>query len=62
MSPTMTGFVIGASLAVLAGVVLSAFGGAGVALLIPFAAAILGGIGAAIGRFVGSREKASRQT
>ena len=50
MSPTTTGFVIGATLAVVAGVALSAFGGAGVALLIPFAAAILGGIGAGIGK------------
>ncbi len=41
MSPTMTGFVVGATLAVVAGVALSAFGGAGVALLVPFAAAIL---------------------
>lgn len=61
MSPTMTGFVIGATLAVVAGVVLSAFGGAGVALLIPFAAAILGGIGAAIGKIVGTRKRASRK-
>jgi len=37
----MTGFVVGATLAVVAGVALSAFGGAGIALLVPFAAAIL---------------------
>lgn len=59
-SPTMTGFVVGATLAVVAGVALSAYGGVGVALLIPFAAALLGGIGAGIGKVVGRGKSTPR--
>ena len=49
MSGAILGVVIGVTLAVVAGVVLSANGGAGVAILIPFAAVLLGGAGALVG-------------
>lgn len=56
----MTGLVSGATLAVIAGVILSAFGGAGVALVVPFAAALFGAMGALAGYLVDRWRRAPR--
>ena len=52
MSGTTFGLVVGVTIAVVAGVILSAYGGAGVAVLVPFAALLLGGVGALAGYLI----------
>ena len=57
MSGAVLGVVVGVTLAVVAGVVLSAYGGAGVAILVPFAAVLLGGVGAPLVGYLFERRR-----
>lgn len=52
MSGTTSGLAVGVALAVVAGAILSTYGGAGIVILVPFAALLLGSVGALAGYLI----------